>query len=98
MLAAVSHRYPVVFRECISFFSKTNARIGFLIPENIRIEIIIICIPLVCSCKIFENILFFIYAGGHLGFRHFWHFPKLEKNANPFFLNLLSQNQVKNQF
>ena len=47
--------------------------------------------------KLFVNMLIFIYFGGHLGFRHF----KPIKNAIPFFLDLhdiLSQNQVKNQF
>ena len=51
--------------------------------------------------KLFVNMFIFIYFGGHLGFRHSRHFRDLEKNAIPIFLDLhdiLSQNQVKNQF
>ena len=46
MLAAVSLWNPVVFAYiCINidftiFFSKTNERIGLLIPENIKIDIL----------------------------------------------------------
>ena len=51
--------------------------------------------------KLFVNMFIFIYAGGHLGSPHSGHFIDLYKNAIPFFLDLhdiLSQNQVKNQF
>ena len=51
--------------------------------------------------KLFAKIFIFIYVGGHLGFRPFGPFSRPIKNAIPFFLDLhdiLSQNQVKNQF
>ena len=76
MLAAVSLRYPVVFAYiCINidftiFFLKTNEIIGFLIPENIRIDILFMSLAYVVA-KLFVNMFIFIYFGGHLGFRHF---------------------------
>ena len=48
--------------------------------------------------KLFVDMFIFIYAGGHLGFRDFGHFLGLEKNANPFCLDLhysQSQNEDK---
>ena len=51
--------------------------------------------------KLLAKMFIFKYAGGHLGFRHFGPFSRPIKNAIPFFLDLhdiLSQNQVKNQF
>ena len=51
--------------------------------------------------KLLAKMLIFIYVGGHLGYRHFGQFSGPIKTCNPFFLNLhdiLSQNQVKNQF
>ena len=51
--------------------------------------------------KLFVNLFIFIYFGGHLVFRHLGHFCQPIKKCNPFFLdlhNILSQNQVKNQF
>ena len=63
MLAAVSLQYPAVFAHiCINidftifFFLKTNERIGFLIPENIRIDIYF---SSVCSCKIIRKYVYF---------------------------------------
>ena len=76
MLATVSLQYPVVFSHiCINidftiFFSKTNERIGFLIPENIRIDILFMSLAYVVA-QLFVNMFLFIYFGGHLGFRHF---------------------------
>ena len=51
--------------------------------------------------NLFAKMLIFIYVGGHLGFRHFGLFSRPIKNAILFFLDLhdiLSQNQVKDQF
>ena len=51
--------------------------------------------------KLLAKMFIFIYVGGHLGFRHFGLFSDLLKNAIPFFLDvhdILSQNQVKDQF
>ena len=82
MLAAVSLRYPVVSAHiCINmdftiFFLKTNERIGFLIPENIRIDILFMSLAYVFA-KLFVNMFIFIYFSGHLGFRHFGHFLDL---------------------
>ena len=82
MLAAVSLRYPVVSAHiCINidftiFFLKTNERIGFLIPENIRIDILFMSLAYVFA-KLFVNMFIFIYFGGHLGFRHFGPFLDL---------------------
>ena len=76
MLAPVSLRYPVVFGHiCINieftiFFLKTNKIIGFLIPENIRIDILFMSLAYVVA-KLFVNIFIFIYFGGHLGFRYY---------------------------
>ena len=82
MVAAVSLRYPVVFAhisiniDFTIFFLKTNERIGFLIPENIRIDILFMSLAYVVA-KLFVNMFIFIYFGGHLGFRHFRPFPDL---------------------
>ena len=82
MLAAVSLRYPVVFVHICQDIDikkkipKTNERIGFLIPENIRIDILFMSLAYVVS-KLFVNMLIFIYFGGHLGFRHFRRFLDL---------------------
>ena len=77
MLAVVSLRYPVVFViicmkiDITIFFLKTNKRIGFLIPENIRIDILFMSLAYVVA-KLFVNMsILFIYFGGHLGFRYF---------------------------
>ena len=65
MLAAVSLRYPVVLVHiCINidfkiFFLKTNERIGFLIPENIRIDILFMSLAYVVA-KLFVNMFIFI--------------------------------------
>ena len=51
--------------------------------------------------KLLAKMFIFINVGGHLGFRHLGLFSRPIKNAIPFFLDLhdiLSQNQVKNQF
>ena len=74
---------------------KTKGRFGFLIPENIRTDILFMSLAYAVA-KLFVNMFIFIYVGGHLG-----HFLDLEKNAIPFYLDLhdiLSQNEVKNQF
>ena len=55
------------------FFLKTNDRIGFLISENIRIDILFMSLAYVVA-KLIVNMFIFIYAGGHLGFREFGHF------------------------
>ena len=50
---------------------------------------------------LFVNVFIFIYFGGHLGFRHLYLFSAYKKMQSLFFLDLhdiLSQNQVKNQF
>ena len=76
MLATVSLRYPVAFahicinQDCTIFFSKTNEKIGFLTPENIRIDILFMSLAYVVA-KLFVNMFIIIYFGGHLGFRHF---------------------------
>ena len=77
MLAVVSLRYPVVFViicmkiDITIFFLKTNKRIGFLIPENIRIDILFMSLAYVVA-KLFVNMsILFIYFGDHLGFRYF---------------------------
>ena len=76
MLATGPLRYPVVSAHiCINidftiFFLKTNERIGFLILENIRIDILFMSLAYVVA-KLFVNMFIFIYFGGHLGFRHF---------------------------
>ena len=55
MLAAASLRYPLVFvHSCINidftiFFFKTNERIGFLIPEDIRIDILFMSLAYVIA-------------------------------------------------
>ena len=49
---------------------KTKERIDFLIPENIRIDILFMSLAYVVA-KLFVNMYMFIYFGGHLGFRHF---------------------------
>ena len=82
MLVTVSLRYPVVFAYiCLNidftiFFLKTNEKIGFLISENIRIDILFMSLAYVVA-KLFVNMFIFIYAGGHLGYRHFEHFLDL---------------------
>ena len=42
-----------------------NERIGFLIPENIRIDILFMSLAYVVA-KLFVNMFIFIYFGGHL--------------------------------
>ena len=59
-----------------NIFLKTNERIGFLISENIRIDILFMSLAYVVE-KLFVNMFIFIYAGGHLGFRQFGHFLDL---------------------
>ena len=83
MLVTVSLRYPVVFAYiCLNidftifFFLKTNERIGFLISENIRIDILFMSLAYVVA-KLFVNMFIFIYAGGHLGFGLIEHFLDL---------------------
>ena len=82
MLVEVSLRYQVVFAyswiniDFTIFFPKTNERIGFLISENIRIDILFMSLTYVVG-KLFVNMFSFIYAGGHLGFRNFGHFLDL---------------------
>ena len=66
MLAAVSLRYPVVFVHiCINIdftkcFLKTNERIGFLIPENIRIDILFMSLAYVVAKIIRKYVYFYI--------------------------------------
>ena len=95
MLVAVSQRYPVVFayigmhRDFTIFFSlKKKTSIGFLIPKNIIIDILFMSLWYVVA-KLFVNMFVSMYAGGHLGFRHFGHFLDLGKNAIPFSLILI---------
>ena len=79
MLVTVSLRYPLVIAYiCINicFFLKTNERIGFLISESISIDILFMSVAYVVA-KLFVNKFIFIYAGGHLGFRHCGHFLAL---------------------
>ena len=64
------------YRHYNIFFSKTNERIGFLISENIRIDILSMSSTYVVA-KLFVKMFIFIYVGGHLGFRHFGHFLDL---------------------
>ena len=53
-----------------------------------RIDILFMSLAYVVA-KLFAKMFTFIYVGGYLGFRHF----------GPFSLyDILSQNQVKNQF
>ena len=90
MLVAVLLRYPVVFVYiCINidltiFFLKTNDRICFLIPENIRIDILFMSLAYVVA-KLLAKMFIFIYVGGHLVFRHFGPFSRHIKKCNPFF-------------
>ena len=82
--------YPFVFVYiCINIdiTLKTNERIGFLMPEHIRIDILFMSLAYIVA-KIFVNMFIFIYFGGHLGFRHFRPVLDLYKNAIPFFLYL----------
>ena len=58
-----------------------------LIPEYMRIDILVVSLSYVVA-QLFVNMFIFIYAGGHLGFHHFGHFPNLEKTCQPFFVNL----------
>ena len=82
MLAAVSLQNLFFFVhiriniDITIFFLKTNERIGFLIPENIRIDILFMSLAYVVA-KLFVNMFIFIYFGGHLGFRHFRPFRDL---------------------
>ena len=85
MLAAISLRYTAIFAYiCINidftiFFSKTNEIIGFLIPENIRIDILFMSLAYVVA-KLFVNMFIFIYVGGHLGFAIFYIFSTKKKS------------------
>ena len=53
------------------------------------------------AAKLFVNMFICIYFGGHLGFRLLDLFSAYKKMQSLFFLevhDILSQNQVKNQF
>ena len=52
------------------FFLNTYERVGFLIPENIRIDILFMSLAYVVA-TLFVDMFIFIYFGGHLGFRYF---------------------------
>ena len=67
------------------FFLKTNDRICFLMPENIRIDILFMSLAYVVA-KL-AKMFIFIYVGGHLEFRHFGPLSRPIKKCNPFFLS-----------
>ena len=56
MLVAVSQRYPVVFAN---IGLKTNVRLDFLIPENNKIDLFLIYVSTLCSCKIIHKYVCF---------------------------------------